>query len=184
LGCDSVVVTEYSLNPTDTNYINEYVTDRDMVGIDSLNLMNQYGCDSLVIIEFLFVETPRELVYIQEATCNPEEIGISYFQIQDCDASQVGMEMILLTNQYGCDSVLFIETLLSENKNIATQNVFSCDPNQVLIDTLFFKNIHGCDSLVIRTNNYLPPDTTYLQQQDCDPDNIGIEMMLLSKKIW
>ena len=98
---------------------------------------------------------------------------------QTCDPAQVGITSQLLTNAYGCDSLVITTTVLlpGDTTNVVAQ---TCDPAQVGITSQLLTNAYGCDSLVITTTVLLPGDTTNVVAQTCDPAQVGITSQLLT----
>jgi len=67
-----------------------------------------------------------------------------------CDPSQVGVVSDTFTNQFNCDSVITVTTVLSDT--IPTLiNATTCDPSQVGVATDTFTNQFNCDSVVTVT---------------------------------
>ena len=99
-----------------------------------------------------------------------------------CDPSMVGVMDTVLTNQFGCDSVVITTTTLLPND---TTNVAAttCDPSMVGVMDTVLTNQFGCDSVVITTTTLLPNDTTNVAATTCDPSMVGVMDTVLTNQI-
>jgi gliding motility-associated-like protein len=105
----------------------------------TLNLINQFGCDSLHTITTTL--TPGDATFENRTTC---------------DQNAVGVVTLNLINQAGCDSVHTITTTLTPG-DATFENRTTCDPNAVGTFTFNLTNRLGCDS--VHTVTYsLSPD--------------------------
>ncbi len=121
---DTFFVVDQSCNPLDT------VT---MV----YNLINQFGCDSIVVQTTSYLES--DTIYVNDTTC---------------DLQLVGVDSVWHTNIAGCDSIV-IETLSYLKSDTTFLNDVTCDPQLVGIDSIWLTNVVGCDSLVIADRELL-----------------------------
>ena len=165
----------------DTVMVDGQTCDPALAGISVSVLTNQYGCDSVVILDRTLV--PEIIVNLQSSTCDPMLAGIdtTLYQTAEgcdstviittallpsnqlaiplttCDPAQAGVDSVWYTNQYGCDSLVITTTSLLPS-NTLNQTFFTCDPAQEGLDTLYLTNQYGCDSTVyierIFTGNY------------------------------
>ena len=127
--------------------------------------------------------------YPASSSCTPfAEIGIQINQLDTtnvfattCDPGLVGVVPNLLTNQFGCDSLVITTTALLPAD---TTNVFAttCDPGLVGVVPNLLTNQFGCDSLVITTTALLPSDTTNVAATTCDPGLVGVVPNLLTNQ--
>ncbi|MEM0993878.1 MAG: T9SS type A sorting domain-containing protein, partial [Bacteroidota bacterium] len=175
-------------------------------GLDTTFLLNELGCDSLIITEVL--DGRSDTVTLAENTCDRDQVAsetlvfrnqfgcdstviINYTLLASdttflvtttCDPNGVGERTLNLQNQAGCDSVVVINTSFSD-KDVLFINMSSCDVTAVGIDTAFFVNQLGCDSLII-TETILQgtPDTTFLQDITCDFTRVGLDTMFLTNQ--
>ncbi|MEM9886260.1 MAG: T9SS type A sorting domain-containing protein [Bacteroidota bacterium] len=175
-------------------------------GIDTTFLLNELGCDSLIITATL--DGRSENTMLEAVTCDrnqaPTEtltfqnqfncdsiVIINYMLLASdttflegttCNPEGVGERVLNLQNQAGCDSVVVINTTFSD-KDLLFINNTTCDVSMVGIDTAAFINQLGCDSLIITTTNLLgTPDTTFLQDITCDFTRVGLDTLFLSNQ--
>jgi PKD repeat protein len=88
-----------------------------------------------------------------------------------CDASQAGYSSQLFTNQYGCDSLVVSDVILTLDTTII--DIYSCD-NALIGQVIQFEtNQYGCDSMII--TNYLDGTTPpmIININTCDITEIG-----------
>ncbi|MCF8239394.1 MAG: gliding motility-associated C-terminal domain-containing protein [Saprospiraceae bacterium] len=98
-----------------------------------------------------------------------------------CDPSQLGTTETLLVNQYGCDSLVFVEKTLAPS-DVKMVNASTCDPTLAGTDTLWLQNQYGCDSLVITTTNLLPSQQINQTFTSCDPAQAGLDTLFLTNQ--
>jgi gliding motility-associated-like protein len=89
-----------------------------------------------------------------------------------CDPSEVGVFEEILTNSFGCDS-LVITTVSLVPSDLTELSLTTCDPEDAGVFEAVFTNQLGCDSLVITTVSLLPSDTTFLFEATCIPEEAG-----------
>ena len=161
--CDASLTQTITISAggADTTFIDIDTCDPLAAGSDTTFLMNQAGCDSLVI-----TNTILQLGDTITITANT------------CDPIQAGLDTVFLMNQFGCDSLIITETLLLDS-DTTTLFAMSCDPAQVGSDTTFLLNQDGCDSLVITETMLSPSDTTNLTAFTCDPMMAGLDTTFL-----
>lgn len=101
------------------------------------------------------------------------------FLIQfSCDLADVGIEEILLFNQFGCDSLIIIIIILLMS-DIIIVSVSSCDLVDVGIMQKLFINQNGCDSLVIIIIILLFLDIILINIVFCQLEDVGIVIEIL-----
>ncbi|HFC01054.1 MAG TPA: gliding motility-associated C-terminal domain-containing protein, partial [Phaeodactylibacter sp.] len=137
------------------------------VGIDTVFLQNQFGCDSLVITETTFAQNDQ-----------------TNLTATSCNLAQVGIDTVFLQNQFGCDSLVITETTLAPNDETFL-TLATCDSQLAGTDTLFLQNQFGCDSLVITETIFSLAniDQTNLMATTCDPTQIGIDTVFLQNQM-
>src|SRR4029079_10221909 len=132
-----------------------FTCDSSAAGVNTDTLVNQYGCDSIVISTITFAKDN----FIQ-------------FVSTSCDSADVGVYIDSLTNQYGCDSIVMHSITFSINDQ--THLIIStCDPTEVNTteDTLI--NQYGCDSIVtVQTVLYPLPELNVTSTSDFNGFNI------------
>jgi gliding motility-associated-like protein len=193
--CDSLILRTVILLPSDETLLTVYTCDPAQAGRDSILLMNQSGCDSLVITatvysgQFILEQSLSicgndqpytDTVIVTGGPC--DSLFITHYQYQPtdstllsastCDPAMAGIFEALLTNQYGCDSLVRREVaLLASDTTWIIGKV--CDIGQALHDTLWLLNQAGCDSLVFIDIAWVGVDTQFLTMYSCDPGQTG-----------
>jgi len=173
----------------------------DEVGMDTLTLMSNTGCDSLVITTTTLLDGSETLV--SGTTCNPANVGTdtltltnsvgcdslvitttvlgandtTYVSATTCDATLVGMMTETLQGQL-CDSVVITTTTLLSGSE-TTLTATTCDATMVGVDTVTLMNSAGCDSLVITTTTLAEGDETALTATTCDATMVGVDTVTL-----
>ena len=160
IGCDSIILTDNTLLPRDTVVVEFYLCDEASFS-DTTFLINQYGCDSLIIENY--TEVTGSLEFFDDTTCDPMETG---------------MVTEIFLNQYGCDSIVVTDYSLIEGDTIDLFE-FVCSPSQVGTDTLVYPGML-CDSFVVTHFEYLPPDSTFFDFVSCNPEDTGVTVDYLS----
>jgi len=90
-----------------------------------------------------------------------------------CDENKVGVVTNTLVNQFGCDSVVTIETIFDETIKTTFLDLITCNSAEASIDTLNLKTAEDCDSLVITTTTFMATDSTFILEESCDPNDVG-----------
>ena len=98
---------------------------------DTTFLKNNYGCDSLFVVNKILKNKSFASKFINT-----------------CDANNLKPDSTFLKNNYGCDS-LFVVNKILKNKSFASKFVNTCDANNLKPDSTFLKNNYGCDSLFV-----------------------------------
>jgi gliding motility-associated-like protein len=138
---------------------------------DTLNIQNQFGCDSIQVIEILNLPT---LNSIQNRTIC---FGQSFMLPDGSSQNTAGIYIVTLTSVSGCDSIITINLTLSPP--ITTlQNIQICSGQSYILpsgisvntagtylDTLAAAS--GCDSIITINLTLSPPITTLQNIQIC-----------------
>ena len=188
-GCDSLVITSFAEATSDDLFFNDMTCDESLEGIQVFTLVNQFGCDSTITIDYELVEA--QVTIVEENTCDPaqfmpdtlifstdlcDSIVIINYNVQmdngstvdlvSCDPADVGQFITILTNQQGCDSVVTQIVQFSEvDSNFVKR--FECSRLDTLIEEFNFTNQFGCDSIVVQTT--VPGlDTTFILSNVCE----------------
>ncbi len=172
------------------------------VGVDTVTLISNAGCDSLIITTTILIEGSE--TNLSATTCDPLNAGVDTVTLMNtagcdslvittttllpsdetnlsattCDPLNVGVDTVTLTNSVGCDSLVITTTTLlagSETNLSAT----TCDMVNVGVDTVILMNTAGCDSLVITTTTLVDGNETSLSATTCDPLNVGTDTVAL-----
>ncbi|MFT4761349.1 MAG: gliding motility-associated-like protein/CSLREA domain-containing protein [Paraglaciecola sp.] len=163
---DAISNVTINLLAADMVFLQGFTCEMSEVGIDTLALNNQFGCDSLVITttDLLMGDTTN----LTEFTCNPDNEGMSE---------------VLLENQNGCDSLLIINTIFDASAIDSTfVPAFTCDEMMVGTVENTLAGSDGCDSIVFTVTELLVSDTTNLMEFTCNPANEGMSEVLLENQ--
>lgn len=195
MGCDSVVIVQNIRLQPDTTRIQTYTCDSASVGTDTLTLTNVSGCDSVI---FRQVELKQKsLTLIDSFSCQylnyrsdtlkltgqycdstiitnfiplrKDSVNLQQFT---CDSSKAGLQIIRRFNQFGCDSIITIHTLLSGIQS-TFRDTFECGLLFAYADSVIYHTM-TCDSLVITQHWPRPIDSTIINSQTCDPSKAGL----------
>ena len=108
-------------------------------GVFVENLINQYGCDSIVTLDIDLL--PSHFIFQEESTCIQADTGIFVSHLQ---------------NQFGCDSIItHLVTYAAADTTRLTNYV--CNASDVKVEESFLIGSDGCDSLVISSYVFEPP---------------------------
>ncbi|MEO1257186.1 MAG: gliding motility-associated C-terminal domain-containing protein [Bacteroidota bacterium] len=155
-GCDSIIVTELTVNLQDSVFLTDTSCDPTQAGVFEEILTNQNGCDSVVTTTVSFVEADSS--FLTDVTCDPAQAGI--FEET-------------FTNQEGCDSIVTTTVSLLPNDTTALFST-SCDITQTGVFEETLSNQLGCDSIVITTITFSDTDSTFFADTTCDPSLAGV----------
>jgi hypothetical protein len=165
-GCQSTdsveVVSNIILTPI---VLYDTLPDCDSSYSDTLIILSLGGCDSLLeITDHQFI--PPDSTFLFESSCNPVDTGL---------------QMAVLSNILGCDSLVFTYTALVDADTTFLQE-FTCNPADV--DTLIqlFQGASGCDSVLITQTSLLPGDSLFLTAASCNPQDTGVQVTVLSNQ--
>jgi gliding motility-associated-like protein len=114
-GCDSIVTVDLDFVPFLTDTLAQEACENSGFSVtvgntifDEFNptgeevLQSVYGCDSIVTVNLSF--RPVSTIYIEEPVCEGETLMVGGMSLPAGTSTQ-----IVLTNQYGCDSIIFVE---------------------------------------------------------------------------
>ncbi len=118
------------------------------------------GCDSVVILEKI-----RRLA------------DSTFLQFNTCDPTQKLFDTSHLSNQFGCDSLVFSSYTLRSIPPTHLQNK-NCAISAYSIDSLILPG-QFCDSLIITENIPLRKDSSFLRFSTCDSSKAGIRLLHL-----
>ncbi len=155
-GCDSVVVTETLLNPSDSTFLMEFTCDENQEGTRINVLTNQFGCDSTIFIAILLDDTKRQTNF-EIITCNPTEVGI---------------DTLVIATLSGCDSLIITATTFDGIVRQSEVERTTCNPAEAGLDTLMVTTLLGCDSMIITNTILLASDTTTLFEETCEASEV------------
>ncbi len=199
--CDSIHVMVFVPAVRDEVYLKKWTCDPNLQGIDSSFYINTKGCDSLIIVETIYVTNVQTIVdtsicrlsneyadtlKLKGQYCDSLVIynfhtkrsDTSYLTRNTCDKSYAGEYTRHFTNAQGCDSILIENILFTPSDTVRTTS-FYCEPPNATYDTTFYKNKNGCDSIRIQFNHYIKKDTLTFHSNTCDSSQSGIFFKLL-----
>jgi hypothetical protein len=188
---------------TDTVQIVGVTCDAGLAGVQIQHLVNQFGCDSVVITTTTLL--PGDTTYLNAVTCDVTQVGVNqqvltgvngcdslvitttallpadttFLNATTCNAAQVGVTQQVLTGLNGCDSlVVTTTTLLPADTTFLTAT--TCNAAQVGVTQQVLTGLNGCDSLVVTTTTLLPADTTFLTATTCNAAQVGVTQQVLT----
>ena len=95
--------------------------------------------------------------------------------LQSCNSQEVGLDTILLSTSFGCDSMVITNTMY-EPLEITESNLSTCQWDEVGLYTDTLASIEGCDSILITNITF---DLVYISQLPdaltCDEAQIGTD---------
>ena len=162
-GCENQTTATIITNTrTDVVEIESTTCDLSQIGRDTTFLINELGCDSLVIN------------IRQDGTTRP-----TFLTATTCEANQAN-DTLILQNVNGCDSLVITEyNFVAAVTTTLTAN--TCDATQ-LSDTLVLQSVIGCDSLVVTNYTFVEADTIFLMAMTCEPSEVGESSALLQNE--
>ncbi len=153
--CDSTVVNQVFLLPSDTTLVFLFSCSLSDTGQTLQLLPNHDGCDSMVITNtFLLLSDTTFLFHTS------------------CDSSEIGIMIQQLSNVAGCDSLVIqmISFSLADTTILYSGTCIYADTGTI---TSLLINIEGCDSLVISHTIYAGIDSMYISSSSCNPADTG-----------
>ncbi len=199
--CDSVAVTIRIPARTSMSRALQFTCDSLAVRMDSVFSINQWGCDSVHVIETLYSgyrlsmrdtgvcglqQEYLDTVVIATKDCD-SLVVTRYLRLQEdsvqivvptCDPMQAGSFRFVYANRFGCDSVVWRQVVLQKTDTSAYQE-YVCQKSEAGVDTLRIIRPNACDSILIRTKLYRAPDSTVIRNYTCDPLEAGTRTTLL-----
>ncbi len=165
-GCDYVSVIEHLEVPIDTIRWEEVVCDPDEVGETIDIFSNQYGCDSIVIIQHLLA---LDTTYLTATTCQFEEVGI---------------QQEILSNVWGCDSLIITDVSIAVDTVYTTQTVCGTADTPLSSNTTIenIEVVDGCDYVAVETILTAPTDTTFLVTPSCQRSDSLAQVTVLDNQ--
>jgi gliding motility-associated-like protein len=160
--------------PEQETTLNEQICHDDSIGFNGnyysatgtyvANLLTWQGCDSTVTLNLIV--NSQDTTNLTATSCNPADVGI---------------DTVILNNQYSCDSVIITTTtLLPSDTTFLTET--SCNPNDTGTVLVTLNNQYGCDSLIYTTTTLLPTDTTNINITTCDVAQVGTVSQTLTNQ--
>ena len=183
-GCDSLITLDLTVNPVHETVINEIICAGDSVLIDQFvytksgifvnTFSNQFGCDSLVILDL--VVNPVNDTLLDIVICDGES-----FTVGNSVYTEPGVYVENLTNQFGCDSIVTLMLTVNPVFETFIEEII-CDGDSIIIgssayrETGVYTNVldtrFGCDSTVILNLTVNLLSHTLLTETICQGDSI------------
>ena len=174
-GADSIVHLSLTVNPADTVFIDEFICTGEAVSIgDSLYdetgtfetfFLNQYGCDSLVVLNLTV--NRADTIHLSEDICEGESFSIGQHVY-----TESGIFTTTLTNRYLCDSVIILDLYVHSTDTIKisasicygeTYNFHGNNYNQSGVYNSTVISDLGCDWISQLTLTVLPEINTVIE---------------------
>ena len=178
-GCDSIVITDLTVNPT--QLINQNLTIcqgesiligtiiHNSTGIYTDTLANLYNCDSIVITDLTV--NPTHLINQNLTICQGESISVGMIV-----HNSTGIYTDTLMNIYGCDSIMITDLTVNPT-HLINQNSTICQGESILVGTIIHDstgiytdtlvNIYNCDSIIITDLTVNPTQITVIDTIIC-----------------
>ena len=161
-GCDSVVITNLTVLPADTFYVQSETCHPQSAGTFTENYITNAGCDSVVITIVNYV--PLATVVIDTTICSGQTYYISGGEIHDSTGTYV--DTLSGFGVGGCDSVVITNLTVLEPDTFYVQSE-TCHPQSAGTFTENYITNAGCDSVVITIVNYVPLATVVIDTTIC-----------------
>ena len=96
-----------------------------------------------------------------------------------CDQNQAGVDVVVLQDEDGCDSIITTTTTLLQSYDILIQE-YSCDPDDVGEVVTTYTAQSTCDSVVTLRTDLWPSFDYAITVTTCDEDEVGVEDLVLT----
>ncbi len=169
--CDTLISLTLNVNEPTTYYSEEVICEGNTFILDGINttvsgiyedvLTNVNGCDSLITIDLSVI--PKSNTVLQEQICEGDT-----YSLHDITADAAGTYETILTNEYGCDSIVTVELdielmprstiykTICEGEEFSYRDIVA---NESGIYETRFSNTGSCDSIVtVELTVNLPAD--------------------------
>ena len=187
LGCDSIIEMNALFLPVDSTILSFSGCDGDVYDFFGTDIIgsgifyhtetNSFGCDSLFELHTLFL--PVDTTYLYEEICGNDSLDFFGNSI-----STSGTYSHLLTNQFGCDSLIELELTVNPvfitpiNATICQfdsyffNDTFLIDPGSY---SAILTSVYGCDSIINLDLEVNPVDSIYFTEYICDGDTLWFD---------
>ena len=191
-GCDSVYTIDLSFAPAVNSSINEeicadnsfsIVVGGTIFDIDNpsgfVELISASGCDSIVTVNLTFFPgSDSEIILVGcEGDGTSVTVGSTVFD----ESNPSGLEVLVGADVNGCDSTVAVNLIFNPS-GTSSMEIMTCDLSTPPTTTEVIPNgsFNGCDSIVIITAIFLPNDETEIMLSSCNPDDVGVEVIVLT----
>jgi|GEM_PF-1290211 len=150
------------------------------VTLDTISCGPLFLHDTLIVtsgLYDLYQQVPDYCTSIPvQAHVTIAQADTTFLSTTTCEFSDSDLNIETLSNQYGCDSLIFTGIQLVVD-TVFSQNI-SCLPNITTInrsfETLEVVVDNACDYVSVIEYIEVPIDTTYLEEMVCDPEEAGV----------
>ena len=184
-GCDSIITLNLAVNePSDTLHLNRSIcapasisvgnNTFNATGIYTVNLVNLFGCDSVVVLN-LMVTPQLDSVFLVSQICEPDT-----FSIGQSSFSVTGIYTVSILGSNGCDSVVVLDLIVNNiaERIIDTTVCLNQSVNfggQVISQAGTYTDtslgFQGCDSITILHLTFSDIIRDTLVQRICAPSS-------------
>ncbi|GEM_PF-5598953 len=185
-GCDSVVTLNLEVRQPEITTLNESTCKGNPfeiagsfyseTGTYTKTLTNSTGCDSLIVLN-LTVSLPSDTL-ISKTICAGDSVKIG-----DSVYTQSGTFEKMLTNKFGCDSLVTLNLIVNPDQKTTIEKTI-CNGDSVTVGPFVFhesgtfentfSNRFGCDSIIILHLTVNPITDSLLEVTLCEGDNVQV----------
>lgn len=198
--CDSVIITEKIPLIKDSIQIKQTTCDSLTAGVKIFQLINRFGCDSIVRIQTDFTGIISNHITKMECGLSNNYVDTLTFSTASCDSLVITQHIALkidttYTTSTSCDllkagvDTIIYQTNTCDSISILTTVFLPSDTTRIILTTCNLKNVGidtsifsttTCDSLVIVNTQFIPSDTTRITQTSCDIKQVGVDTLLFN----
>ncbi len=190
-GCDSTVILDLTVNPVHDTLLEVVLCEGESIRIGNSvysetgffieNLTNQFGCDSIVSLDLTV--NPVHETLLEMVLCEGKNI-----QVGNSVYSESGVFVEILTNQFGCDSIVtLVLTVNPVNETILNETI--CEGESVVVGSSEYNvsgnfidvlnNRFGCDSTVYLNLTVNPVYEHFISVNICEGTSYSFAGMQL-----
>ena len=176
-GCEAYDTTTVTVSDsTDQVFLTAYTCDTAQVGVETITLINQGGCDSLVTTTYIFSPPTKDTLSPVSICANDSAMIFGMYR------TMAGVYYDTVSTIHGCDSILCQELLVDTAYKYIYSDIEICDGDSVMIFGVWrsaagtYNNTvaaaNGCDSVLCQpllvNPTYESGDTTEI----CEGDSV------------
>ena len=143
-------------------------------------LTSSTGCDSIVTVDLTFFPASNagSETFVG---CEGDGFSVIVGGTLYNESNPIGTEVLVGADVNGCDSTVNVN-LIFMTVPVGQENFITCDLSTPPTVTEVIANgaANGCDSIVVFTTIFLPNDETEIMLSSCDPDEVGVEIVVLT----
>jgi hypothetical protein len=164
-GCDSVIVTNVTVNEMSADYQTATICSGDTYTLPDGStasiegtfisiLTNELGCDSVITTDLTVNEPSSDELFV--TLCS----GSNYTLVDGTDVNTTGVYTRVIPNEVGCDSTVIVHLTVVQSTS-STRNVVVCSGSELILPdgsieyplvtgnyTSTIPNANGCDSVI------------------------------------